>query len=174
MSNRQPPGLVHELLAADHTRLDALLHRSTESDGTLDVTSFEEFRGGILRHIGMEEKILLPAVRRANGGDPLPVARQLRVDHGAIAMLLVPTPSREIVDEIRSILSRHNSIEEGPDGVYEACDRLPEKDVEIVLAQLRAYPPVKLAPHFDGPGVCRRAEDAIRVASGRRPSPVDH
>ena len=84
-------------------------------------------------------------------------------------MLLVPTPTRATVDEIMSILAPHNVIEEGTDGVYGACDRLPAADVEIVLEQLRSYPPVKLAKHFDGPGVYRRAEDALRAASINRP-----
>jgi hypothetical protein len=39
-----------------------------------------------------------------------------------------------------------------------------------VLERLRIYPPVKLAPHFDGAGVSRRAEDALRAVSrGRSP-----
>ena len=166
MSRRPFPGPIHDFLALDHARLDALLDRATRAEVAFDAAAFEEFRAGILRHIGMEEKVLLPAARRANGGAPLFAAKRLRIDHSAIAMLLVPTPSREIAKEIRSILATHNPIEEGPEGVYEACDRLPVGEVERVLEQMRAFPPVKLAPHFDGPGVCRRAEDALRVARG--------
>ena len=177
MTEREFPGPIHDFLASDHARLDALLDRAAESAGPFDGASFEEFRAGILRHIGMEEKVLLPAARRANGGAPLLAAKRLRIDHSAIAMLLVPTPNREIAREIRSILATHNPIEEGPDGVYEACDRLAAAEVGQVLDQLRAFPPVKLAPHFDGAGVCRRAEDALRVARGsdarrREPGPA--
>ena len=58
----------------------------------------------------------------------------------------------------------------GQDGVYDAGDRLLGGEREAVLEQLRSYPPVKLAPHFDGPGVPRRAEDALRAVSrGRAP-----
>ncbi len=159
-----PPGPIHALLSEDHVRLESLLDRATAGPGELDPAPFEEFRAGILRHIAQEEKILLPAARRANGGTPLSMARRLRVDHGAIAMLLVPTPDREIVREIRSILVAHNPIEEGPDGLYELCDRLLVGQVEAVLEHLRSYPPVKLAPHYDGPAVCRRAEDALRIS----------
>ena len=173
MSTQERRGPVHDFLAADHARLDALLDRATTSASDLDAAPFEEFRGGLLRHIGMEEKVLLPAVRRANGGTPHPLASRLRRDHSAIAMLLVPTPTRAIVEEIVSILAPHNAIEEGADGVYAACDRLPPEDVSLVLKQLRSYPQVKLAPHFDGPGVYRRAEDALRAASVNRASEVD-
>jgi hypothetical protein len=41
----------------------------------------------------MEERVLIPAARRARGGAALPVARLLRLDHGAIAALLVPPPA---------------------------------------------------------------------------------
>jgi len=36
-------------------------------------------------------------------------------------------------------------------------------ELQAVLEQLKAYPPVKVAPHFDGPGTVRRAEDALRA-----------
>jgi hypothetical protein len=63
------------------------------------------------------------------------------------------------------------------DGIYDACDRLLGSELAAVLEQLKAYPPVKLAPHFDGPGVSRRADDALRaVLRGRgagKESPPD-
>jgi hypothetical protein len=121
-----------------------------------------------LRHIGIEEKILFPASQRANGGSPHPTVARLHRDHGALALLLVPTPTVDIVEEIRSILDGHNEIEEGNGGVYDACDRLLGDELEAVLERLRTYPPVKLAPHFDGAGVVRSAEDALRAVSQRR------
>jgi hypothetical protein len=61
----------------------------------------------------MEEKILLPAAQRATGGEPLPAAAHLRLDHGALAAPLVPTPTSAILSQ-RSILARYNALEEGP------------------------------------------------------------
>jgi hypothetical protein len=58
----------------------------------------------------MEEKILLPAAQRARGGEPLPVAARLRLDHGALAALLVPTPNPTILSALRGILARHNAL----------------------------------------------------------------
>ena len=162
------PGPISVFLAGDHVRLDALLARATGSAAGLDAPSFEEFRAGILRHIGMEEMVLLKEARRANGGEPLPVAGRLRIDHGAIAMLLVPTPNREIASEIRSILARHNVLEEGSGGLYETCDRLLVGEAEVVLERLRSFPRVKLAPHYDGPGALRTAKEALEVSGRQR------
>ena len=155
---------VLEYLAADHERLDALLG-AVLSSGQVDPAVYEEFRAGLLRHIGIEEKILFPAVRSAHGDKVLPAVAQLHREHGALALLLVPTPTAGIVEAIHSILERHNEREEGPGGVYALCDRQPAAEVEALLEEMRAYPPVKLAPHFDGPDVPRTAEDALRAVS---------
>src|SRR5512144_53214 len=112
------PGPVARYLSADHDRLDALLQRATAQTNTVDAAAYGEFRAGLLKHIGMEEKILLPAAQRARGGTPLPSATRLRLDHGALAALLVPTPSPAIVATIRRILAPHNRLEEEPGGVY--------------------------------------------------------
>ena len=165
----EAPGAIRRFLAADHDRLDVLLRSAVKPSGEVDLASYEEFRAGLLRHIGIEEKVLFPASKRANGGRPLPMVARLHVEHGAIALLLVPTPTAGLLDEIRSILEGHNDMEEGPGGVYDACDRLLGRELDAVMAQLKAYPPVKLAPHFDGPGVPRRAEDALRAVSPRTP-----
>jgi hypothetical protein len=156
------PGPLSSWFAGDHARLDALLRCSTADPGAFDREAFEAFRGGLLRHIALEEKILLPAVRRARGGEPLPLERRLRVDHGAIASLLVPTPDAGIAAELRSILEPHNAVEEEPGGLYQACDELLAGEASALLDRVRAYPPVKVAPHRDAPGVYRTAEEALR------------
>jgi hypothetical protein len=163
-------GPIRRFLAHDHDRLDTLLRSAVRPSGEIDLASYEEFRAGLLRHIGIEEKILFPASRRARGGSPHPTVARLHRDHGALALLLVPTPTADIVGEIRSILERHNEIEEGPGGVYDDCDRLLGDELDAVLERLKRYPPVKLAPHFDGPEVPRRAEDALRAAARERES----
>jgi hypothetical protein len=161
-------GPIRSFLADDHERLDVLLRSAVTSSGEIDLVPYREFRSGLLRHIGIEEKILFPASQRANGGRPHPTVARLHRDHGALALLLVPTPTAAIVEEIRSILDGHNEIEEGKGGVYDDCDRLLGDELDAVLERLRTYPPVKLAPHFDGVGVSRRAEDALRAVARRR------
>jgi hypothetical protein len=64
--------------------------------------AYAEFRAGLRRHIGMEEKILLPAARSANEGEPLASAAKLPLYHGALAALLVPTPTGLIIVAIRT------------------------------------------------------------------------
>jgi hypothetical protein len=101
-------------------------------------------------------------VQKAREGDPHPLARRLRIDHGAIASLLVPTPDAGIVAELRSILEPHNAAEEEPGGLYRGCDDLLATEAASLLERIHAYPPVKTAPHRDGPGVYRTAEEALR------------
>jgi hypothetical protein len=98
----------------------------------------------------MEEKILLPAAQRARGGKPLAAAARLRLDHGALAALLVPSPTAAIGNAIRTILERHNAVEEGPEGVYEACERLAGSEAEGLLAALTSMPAVPVSRHADG------------------------
>lgn len=155
------PGPIERHLSEDHVRLDALLRRAVAAPGAFDRPAFDEFRAGILRHIGIEEKVLLPAVREARGGEPLPLARRLRVEHGAIASLLVPTPSPVIVAELRKILEPHNALEEDPGGLYETCDALLAGRAAEIVERMRAYPPVRVAAYNDGPRVLRTAEEAL-------------
>ena len=157
------PGPVERFLADDHVRLDALLRRATATPDAIDRAAYAEFRAGLLKHIGMEEKILLPAAQRARGGAPLPTAAKLRLDHGALAALLVPTPTPAIIAAIRRILAAHNPIEEGPGGVYNVCEQLVGADAEALLTRLRAAPEVRVNPHVDG----ERIMDATRRALER-------
>lgn len=160
------PGPVNSFLSDDHTRLDALLARSIAGPA-FDHDAYESFREGLLRHIGMEEKVLLPEARRRRNGEPLPIAKQLRADHSVLASLLVPTPTREIVEIIRGILAVHNQLEEGSDGAYAACERLAGAEAEALVARLRAVPPVPVAAHVDGPRVQAHIENLLRARATR-------
>jgi hypothetical protein len=50
-------GRIYRLLAGDHTRFDGLLERAVTEAGAIDRAAYAEFRAGLLKHIGMEEKI---------------------------------------------------------------------------------------------------------------------
>ncbi|MBI5071071.1 MAG: hemerythrin domain-containing protein [Deltaproteobacteria bacterium] len=160
-------GPISRFLAQDHDRLDGLLRRALERPEVVELEAYGAFRGGLLRHIAIEEKILLPAARAARGGEPLPVARRLRIDHGAITSLLVPTPSHALAAELRSILGPHNAVEEEPGGLYETCDALLAGAADELVARMQAYPPVKLNRYQDGPNVHRTAASALAM-SGRQ------
>jgi hypothetical protein len=158
-------GPLHRFFSADHRRLDALMKHSIRDPGRVDRVPFGEFRAGILRHIGMEEKVLFVAARRARGGEPPDLAARLRVDHGAIAALLVPTPTPAIVAEILAILVPHNRREEEPGGVYDACDEaLGPAEAERLAGDLQAFPEVPLKPYNDGPEVRRHIEETLALS----------
>jgi hypothetical protein len=153
-------------LTADHRRLEALLAAAEHSD-PVDLEVYAEFRRGLLRHIGIEEKLLLPAAQRAHGDVPLKVAARLRLDHGAIAALLVPAPTASVRATLRLVLAAHNPLEEGPDGLYAACDELLAAQREAIVAQMASYPTVPVSPHNDGPGVMAAVERALARAGHR-------
>jgi hypothetical protein len=140
-------GPIYRFLVEDHARLDAALVRG----------DYPEFREGLLRHIGMEQKILLPII------GPTSLAERIHLDHGALAALLVPTPTPLILTAMRTILENHNPLEEGPGGLYEECERLLGSDVQQVLIRLQNAPPVPVARHVDN----KTSMDSARAALQR-------
>jgi hypothetical protein len=157
-------GPIAAYMKADHDRLDAL-----RSQG-----AWWEFRGGLLRHIGLEEKILLPEARRRRGGTPLPEALRLREDHAAIATLLIPTPSPETSAAIERILEPHNQLEEGAGGVYETCDALCGAEAMAIAERLRRAPEVPQSAYFDGPRALAQVERVLAwVAAHRLQAPQE-
>jgi hypothetical protein len=157
------PRKIHRYLAADHDRLDALLERAMSDPENIDAAAYGQFRSDLLKHIGMEEKILLPAVQKLRGGEALAVAPKLRLDHGALAALLVPSPTAPVVAAIRAILNAHNPIEEAPGGVYDQCEELAGAEADQILRQLQNFSEVRVLPHVDNPFVM----DATRRALAR-------
>ena len=153
-------GPIAGWLSADHARLDGFFTQATAAD-PIDPGPYAEFRRGLLRHIAIEEKILLPAAQRALGGDPLALAARLRLDHGAIAALLVPTPTPAIVATLRHILTAHNALEEEPGGLYAVCDDLLAGDADAIVREMASHPDVRVSPHNDGPGVLAALRRAL-------------
>ncbi|MBX5481037.1 MAG: hemerythrin domain-containing protein [Myxococcaceae bacterium] len=165
---KRDAGPIFELLEADHQRLDGLLARAVADPSRIDREACDAFRHGLLRHIAMEEKVLLPEAMRRSGKS-LPVARILRLDHAALAALLVPTPTPEGISTIGRILSEHNPLEEGPEGLYATCERLVGAQADALVERMRALPPVKVAAHFDGPRIHQHIEQLLRARDqGRR------
>lgn len=158
-------GPISAFLEDDHRRLDALLDRA--ATGAWDPAAYSEFRSGLLKHIGMEERILLPAVKRLQGGRPHPLAADLRLQHGAIAALLVPTPTPDVVATLREVLRLHNPLEEGPGALYETSEAVLGEEGEALLVQLRDAPEVPVAAHVDGPKVLAAMRRALERAGFR-------
>jgi hypothetical protein len=151
-------------LAEDHRRLEQLHQTAVGSGGHVVQETYDHFRAGLLRHIGMEEKILLPAAQRWNGGTPLSIAAKLRLDHGAIAALLMPTPTADIVATLHTILEQHNLMEEGPEGLYAICDRLAGAEAEPLLTKLRRTQEPTVLPHSDTSAVLGAVHRALERA----------
>lgn len=149
-------GPISNALVADHRRIEQLLDDARGGSRA----SYDDLRGALLRHIGIEEKILLPALRAR--GVELPSALQLRLDHSAIVAMLVPPPSTELLDRVKALLSLHDPIEEGAGGIYELADERLD-DIAEVLARIERAPIPPLAPNNDGP----RAHAAIATLLAR-------
>src|SRR5687768_13979967 len=134
------PGVLYRYMSEDHDRLDALLESAAAKPGVIDMEPYSEFRKGLLRHISMEEKIVLPAIARWQGGKKAAIAERLRLDHGAIVSLLVPPPTSSIILTLRSIFAVHNPLEEQEGGLYQLFEALAGPETETMLGELRAAP----------------------------------
>lgn len=170
-------GPLHRFFAADHRRLEALLDRALAGEGPVELAAFSAFRAGLLRHIGMEEKALFAAAREARGGRPIALAARLRVEHGAIAALLVPTPTRAIVADLVSVLSPHNRREEDPGGAYDLCDEaLGTAAAERLMGELNGFPEPPTKPYNDKPEVFAHIRENLertrRASTARDAQPI--
>ena len=158
---------LHDYLGRDHDRLDVLLGRASRPDGSIDEESYAEFRRGLLRHIGIEEKILFLELKRRRGESE--VQKQLHRDHAALAALLVPPPTRDGIETIRAILEQHNPLEEVEGGLYEVFEEATGDELAALMEKVRAYPEVSVAPYSDTPHLRRSTEHLLREAEeGRR------
>ncbi|MBP1648819.1 MAG: uncharacterized protein H6Q30_2264 [Bacteroidetes bacterium] len=156
-------GPLYRYLAGDHRRLDTLLRTAVAQPDAMDTGPYAEFRKGLLRHIAIEEKIVIPAVSGGAPGKHSDLAARLRLDHGALASLLVPPPSRSIIATIRTILSAHNPLEEGDGGLYELFEEVSGSDPEM-LRKLESAPDVPVLPHNERPGVLEATRRAVERA----------
>ena len=159
-------------LAEDHVRLGTLLAQATAVAGRIDQAPFSAFRGGLLRHIGMEEKLLFPALKRLLGA-PHPAVARLHRDHGAIASLLVPTPTALIVSALRAVLEPHDALEEVADGgLYEAASQLPAAEAETLLQAMKAVREPPQSPHNDSPAAFKQIAHTMAAANVDHPVPT--
>lgn len=157
-------GKLSSYFIADHRRLEALLNRAFATAERIDEKVYSEFRSGLLKHIGLEEKILMPTMKRLNNGVPHPLAGTLRLEHGAFAALLVPPPSKKIAAVLHTIMSRHNKLEEGEDGLYTGCERLIKDHIRELMTQANNFPDVPVMPHVDNSIVLEVTRRAVARA----------
>jgi len=159
---------LYQYLSADHDRIDTLLGEAARKSDEVDMDAYSQFRKDLLRHIGIEEKVILPAIAAFQNGKQADTAARLRLDHGALVALLVPSPTAAIVETIRSILRVHNPLEEQDDGLYHLIDKLAGDKADDLLDKIRDYPDVPMNPYNDRKGVLEVGRRAVERA-GHKP-----
>jgi hypothetical protein len=157
-------GALYNFFVGDHRRLEKLLNRAAVGGPTYDMAVYSEFRVGLLKHIKMEENIIIPAAQKIRDGKPLASAAKLRLEHGALVALLVSPPSPTIVNAIRGILSKHNRAEESQGGLYDLCERLAGEQLEDLMKKLEEVPDVPVHPHKVGQNVLEATRRALQRA----------
>jgi len=163
---------MRQFLTEDHRRLDALLESAGECHTPEELAAYDRFRRGILKHIGIEEKILLTAAARLRG-TPLEQAARLRLDHGAIVSMLMPIPTPSIIRALRTVLAAHNPIEEGNGGVYDICETLAAAEHDDLFGKIREAPEVPTHPNATTPRILDAARHAL-IRAGYDPTLLDN
>ncbi len=141
------------VLAREHEELLKLLDRCLTADGGVDARLYDEFRTRQLKHLAIEEQVLVRLLRE-RGGLPSEFQNGIRRDHEAVAVFCVTAPEPDFVHDLRDLLAWHHRVEEGPAGLYPLFDGLDVDDAVLERA-LAAVTPVPLPPLGRGPAVAR-------------------
>lgn len=152
--------MVRKYFTDDHKRLDGLLNTAFISAEEIDKNAYAEFRTGLLKHIAQEEKILIPALNKT---EKYSLAEKLRLEHGALAALLVLPPSADIRNALRGILKPHNEREEADQGLYHDCEVTLSMPMATIMQMVTSYPDVPVMPYNN----TQYAFDAARRAVSR-------
>ena len=148
----------------DHRRIEDLLEKAIENINDIKTEYYQQFRTGLLTHIKMEEKILFLAAQKANGNVPIPLAAQLRLDHGAITALTVPPPTPGLIKVLKHVLDIHDELEEKAGGMYDICESLTQNQTDEILQQLHNTTLVPVHPHNTAPIAMEAARRALTRA----------
>lgn len=159
-----PSRVLYDFFSQDHRRIDGIFKRATADKNNVDLEKYHQFRIGLLTHIKMEEKILFVAAQKANGGQPLPLQAKLRLDHGALTSLLVCFPSPKVIHVIGHIMEQHDILEEQPGGMYDACEKLTQRETQQILEDLKNTTPVRIHPFNEAPYVLDVAKRSVKRA----------
>lgn len=143
-------GPIERFMAQDHNEVDSWLRQSLKDDGSIDEVAYTRFRERLVRHIALEEKVLL-RYARAKTGAPIPFAAALKRDHVNIVRLLASPPTKKIFVAVVEALADHAAFEEGPAGLYATCDEIAGDDAENVVARLRTHPEVAAPRRYEDP-----------------------
>ena len=123
------------------------------------------FRAGILRHIAWRRRSSLRAAKEARGGEPLPLAQRHEDRSWRDRAAARPDADSQLVLEIRSILEPHNLVEGGAGRTVRHLRDAARRSGRRDPGEGAGVSQVKLAPHYDGPEVFRRAKDALETSA---------
>jgi hypothetical protein len=129
----------------------------------LESGNFEVFRAGLLTHIAIEERLLMPVLARAGRFPELLAV--LRAEHAVLAAMTVPSPRADLVFQIRRILELHDLLEEGESGLYAKCVQLAAGDAATLLEQIEGFRPAVPSPHRDGAAIERHIAKSLELAA---------
>lgn len=152
---------IYNFFTNDHERIDKLLDRAVKNPKAIDLELYHRFRVGLLTHIKMEEKILFPAAVLGNGGQPIPLAAKLRLDHGALTALMTIEPQMKMVKVLKHILEVHDQLEEEEGGMYDMCENLTRHQTAEVMEKLSKVSEVPVHPFNTHPVVFEAMKRAL-------------
>lgn len=131
-------GPIEATMVEDHAAVDALLRRALAH--AVDEVAFAAFRRLLLRHMALEEDVLL---RYVEARSDFALGDRIRSEHAEIRALLSGPARLEKIAQLVELLGRHNTVEEGPDGLYATCDAVAGADADAVALRLKRYAPPK-------------------------------
>ncbi len=164
------PSRLIEQLTRDHVAIPRMLDRCLLPSGAVDLRRFDEFRRFALRHVMIEERVLMPLLERRLGRAPA-FQNAMRKDHEAIAALCVPTPDPEWIGDLRELMTYHNQVEEQPGGFYALFDQHLAAEEKAVEAAFAALPALVLPPLQRGPQVGELLREVLRQLGLAEPLP---
>jgi hemerythrin HHE cation binding domain-containing protein len=154
-------GKLYRFMEAEHRLLDELLAQAAGLGGAIDQAAYETFRECLLRHIRIEERILLPMAQHKRGGEPLAIAPRLRLDHGTLAAVLMLPPAAQTFRALRAVLEAHNPLEENDGGVYEQFEGLAGSEADSLLEHAAATARIPVSRWIDSPKIVAAAKRAL-------------
>ncbi len=137
---------IYNFFTKDHKRVDDLLAQATRNLPQIDMKCYDEFRIALLTHIKLEENLLFPTAKEANGGHPLPHFKRFRLEHGALTTLIAVYPTPDLIKVISHVLQKHDEAEEEPGGMYDVCEALTKEKTDEVLQKAKRVKPVPVHP----------------------------
>lgn len=155
---------IYHFFTKDHRRIEDILEKAIENTDEINLDLYHQFRTGLLTHIKMEEKTLFPAAVLGNGGEPIPLAAKLRLDHGALTALMTVPPTFEMIRALKKILDIHDRLEEEEGGMYDLCEKLTAEQTDEVMAKLAEVTEVPVHPFNTHPVVFGAMKRALERA----------